>query len=89
MTIAPACSTEDATQGNPKNGYPAVPKGSGQASLATSSLTEGQHIITADYSGVAGQFNMSLGTVLQTVDGVTLVNGTTFCNTGKNRSSPG
>lgn len=29
VTIAPACSTEDATQGSPKNGYPAVANGSG------------------------------------------------------------
>lgn len=29
VTIAPACSTEDASQGNPKNAYPAVPNGTG------------------------------------------------------------
>ena len=64
-------------------GGPVALNGSGQATFTTSGLTEGQHVITAEYGGAAGQFNVSLGTILQTVDGLTLVSGTTFCNTGK------
>jgi len=56
--------------------------GSGQASFVTNSLTEGQHTITAEYNGVAGQFNISLGTVTQTVDRVTSVSGNVFSNGG-------
>lgn len=56
--------------------------GSGQASFNTSSLTEGRHTITAEYNGVAGQFNVSLGTVTQTVDRVTVVSSNLFCNPG-------
>ena len=39
-------------------------------------------IITAEYNGVAGQFNVSLGTVTQTVDRVTLVFSNFFGNPG-------
>jgi len=55
---------------------------SGQAGFTTDSLTEGRHIITADYNGLAGQFNVSLGTVTQTVDRVTVVAAGLFCNPG-------
>ena len=56
--------------------------GSGQASFSTDSLSEGQHIITGEYNGVAGQFNGSLGTVTHTVDRVTVVSENSFCNPG-------
>jgi len=38
--------------------------------------------LAADYNGVAGQFNVSLGTVTQTVDRVTVVSSNLFCNAG-------
>ncbi len=54
---------------------------SGQASFTTSSLGEGRHRITANYSGVPGSFNLSAGYVDQQVDDATQVSGTQFCNT--------
>lgn len=62
---------------------PVALNGSGQAAFTTSALSEGQHTITADYGGSAGFYNISSANVTQTVDGVTLVSGTTFCNTGR------
>ncbi|MDX6228919.1 MAG: hypothetical protein QOI76_2309, partial [Frankiales bacterium] len=56
--------------------------GTGTASVATSALTEGSHAITATYSGVGGSFNLSSATLTQTVNGVTTVSGSTFCNAG-------
>lgn len=56
--------------------------GSGQATFTTNSLTEGRHTISADYDGVAGQFNVSLGSVTQTVDRVTVLSANSFCNPG-------
>ncbi|MGQ0618250.1 MAG: beta strand repeat-containing protein [Acidimicrobiia bacterium] len=55
--------------------------GSGVASFSTSTLTEGNHLITASYGGTAA-FGPSSGSVTQTVDNNTVVTGTTFCNTG-------
>ncbi|MDX6208116.1 MAG: hypothetical protein QOE24_507, partial [Frankiales bacterium] len=56
--------------------------GTGTASVSTSALTEGSHTITATYSGVGGSFNLSSATLTQTVNGVTTVSGSTFCNAG-------
>ncbi|MEO7158067.1 MAG: Ig-like domain-containing protein, partial [Vicinamibacterales bacterium] len=59
--------------------------GSGQASFSTSTLPEGNHIITATYNGTAS-FNTSNGSVNQRVNNQTVVqtdvNGTTYCNMG-------
>ena len=55
--------------------------GAGQAAFTTSSLTEGNHTIRADYSGATG-FGSSSGTVNQEVNNATQVSGATFCNTG-------
>lgn len=55
--------------------------GSGQASVNTSSLPERQHSISATYDGASG-FATSSGTLTQTVNTATTVNGNTFCNPG-------
>lgn len=61
---------------------PTALNGSGQATWTTSSLTEGSHHVTASYSGVAGQFNLSSGSVTQQVVDPTTVVANSFCNTG-------
>lgn len=53
----------------------------GQATLSTSSLAEGNHLVTATYNGTAA-FATSSDTVDQRVDNDTAVTGTTYCNTG-------
>src|SRR5262249_56841986 len=52
---------------------------SGQASFTLSTLTEGSHLITAQYNGTPS-FGASSGTVTQRVDNHTIVNGNQFCN---------
>ncbi|MDQ3898291.1 MAG: Ig-like domain repeat protein [Actinomycetota bacterium] len=54
---------------------------SGQASFTTNALAEGSHVITAVYSGT-DSFATSSGGVTQVVNNATVVNGSTFCNTG-------
>ena len=59
----------------------------GVATFATSSLIEGDHNITATYSGVSGTYDASSNSLYQRVDDasiVTYVNstGAQFCNTG-------
>jgi hypothetical protein len=54
---------------------------SGQASFNTSALSEGAHVITANYSGATG-FAASSGTLTQVVDRPTTVSGNSFCNVG-------
>lgn len=61
---------------------PTAVNASGIATWTTSSLTEGQHTITASYSGVAGQFNLSSDQLTQTVIDPTTIVGSAFCNTG-------
>jgi subtilisin-like proprotein convertase family protein len=61
---------------------PTALNGSGQASFSTSSLAVGNHTITAEYSGVPGQFNLSSGQFVQVVDNPTTQTGNEFCNTG-------
>src|SRR4051794_3472219 len=60
---------------------PTALNGSGQASFATSSLSEGAHVITAFYNG-AGSLNVSSGNTTQVVDNHTASNGNRFCNPG-------
>jgi uncharacterized repeat protein (TIGR01451 family) len=55
--------------------------GAGQAALTTNTLTEGTHSIVANYSG-AGGFSASSGSLTQTVNTATVVNGNTYCNPG-------
>jgi subtilisin-like proprotein convertase family protein len=61
---------------------PVALNASGTASFTTTSLSEGMHVITADYSGSPGAFNFSSGNITQTVDNHTVVTGNTFCNPG-------
>jgi uncharacterized repeat protein (TIGR01451 family) len=60
---------------------PTALNASGQASFTTNTLTEGSHVITAEYSGTAS-LGQSSGSVTQVVNNATVVNGTQFCNTG-------
>ncbi|WP_164490069.1 Ig-like domain repeat protein [Runella sp. SP2] len=55
--------------------------GSGQATFSKSNWTEGGHLVTVHYNGTAG-FNSSSGSLIQTVNTATTVDGTTFCNEG-------
>ena len=54
---------------------------SGVATFTTSSLAEGNHVITATYNGT-GSFAPSSGTVNQRVDNITTRSGNTYCNAG-------
>jgi subtilisin-like proprotein convertase family protein len=74
-------------------GGPASPvavSSGGAASFSTSTLTEGDHSLTAAYSGVAGTFNPSLGSLVQRVNNsiAKTVNGSNgnniygYCNAG-------
>jgi hypothetical protein len=61
--------------------------GSGQATFTTSSLAEGDHNITATYSGVSGTYDASSASLYQREDDATTVSNVTstaaqFCNTG-------
>lgn len=62
-------------------GGPVALNGSGNATFATSTLTEGTHLIRATYGGASG-FSTSNGTVTQRVDNPTVVTGNVFCNAG-------
>ena len=62
-------------------GSPVAVSGSGTASLTTSALGEGTHLIRATFSGATG-FLTSNGTVSQRVDNATTITGRTFCNAG-------
>ncbi|HXM41840.1 MAG TPA: Ig-like domain-containing protein, partial [Bryobacteraceae bacterium] len=60
--------------------------GSGQATFTTSSLAEGDHDITAAYSGVSGTYDVSTASLYQREDNATTVSNVTstsaqFCNT--------
>lgn len=67
---------------------PVTLNGSGQASFSTTALTEGNHLITADYQGSPGNFNLSTSSAYdQRVDAATTVTGANaaggkFCNPG-------
>ncbi|WP_162942382.1 beta strand repeat-containing protein [Desertimonas flava] len=63
-------------------GGPVALDASGQATLTTSALTEGAHVITATYSGAAGLLTSS-GSITQTVDTPTSTPAQgQWCNTG-------
>ena len=53
----------------------------GQAAFSTTSLAEGNHIVTATFNATAS-LATGAGTVNQRVDNSTTVTGTTYCNTG-------
>lgn len=54
----------------------------GLATFATSLLTEGNHVISADYNGFLGFFNVSSGSTTQRVDNATIVTGNRYANPG-------
>jgi len=56
--------------------------GSGQATFSTSALSEGTHVISADYGGSAGSFNLSTGSMSHRVNNLTVVSGESHCNPG-------
>ena len=61
---------------------PIALNGSGQATFTTTTLSEGSHLITASYSGNPGTFNLSGGSLTQSIDTPTTVVGNTFANPG-------
>lgn len=61
---------------------PLTLNGAGQASFATNSIPQGLSNVRADYSGATG-FGSSSGSFTQEVINATVVNGNTFCNTGR------
>ncbi|MDR7364669.1 Ig-like domain repeat protein, partial [Nocardioides marmoribigeumensis] len=63
-------------------GSPVALGPTGRASVTTSGLAEGRHTITAEYSGSAGAFNLSSGSLTQTVDSPTVASGGQYCNNG-------
>ena len=72
-------------------GAPIAVDGSGQATLTTSALAEGSHLITATYNAAPG-FATSNGSVTQVVNDATVVTGNEFCNPGSlaiNAAGPG
>lgn len=54
----------------------------GIATFTTSALTEGNHIISADYNGVVGAFAASSTSITQRVDNATAVSSNRFSNPG-------
>jgi subtilisin-like proprotein convertase family protein len=48
----------------------------------TTALAEGNHIISADYNGVPGSFNVSSASITQRVDNATVVSSNRFSNPG-------
>lgn len=54
----------------------------GLAFFTTSSLTPGNHIVSGDYGGVPGSFNVSSGSITQQVDNATTVSSNRFANGG-------
>ncbi|MBV9612206.1 MAG: Ig-like domain repeat protein, partial [Acidobacteriaceae bacterium] len=61
---------------------PSPVSSTGQVTFATSSLSEGIHTITALYSGVAGSYNVSSGSISIEVDTATSQTGNQYCNAG-------
>ena len=58
-----------------------VPVSNGQATCTTSFSTEGSRNVTANYNGTVN-FQTSNGSITQTVNNHTVVNGNQFCNQG-------
>lgn len=54
----------------------------GVAEFTLASLSEGNHLLIAEYSGSPGTFNVSSDSLIQTVDNHTIVNGNDFSNPG-------
>lgn len=66
------------------DGVPSAPvplNAAGMATLTTSALAEGTHLVVGTYSGSTGLLT-SNGSVTQRVDNQTIVTGSTYCNAG-------
>jgi uncharacterized protein (TIGR03437 family) len=59
-----------------------VPLSGGVFTFSTSALTEGSHLITAEYSGDTGLYFASSGSVTHVVNNQTVVTGNQYCNPG-------
>lgn len=59
-----------------------VPVVSGTATCNQPAFTQGDYLITADYNGAPGQFNISSGSVTQQVNSPTIKTGLNFANNG-------
>lgn len=59
-----------------------VSGGTATCNLAAGTLPEGSHLITADYNGSPGQFNISSGSFTQVVTSPTVVTCLNFANNG-------
>jgi hypothetical protein len=56
--------------------------GSGQATCNQPAFTQGDHVITADYNGQPGQFNISSGSTTLQVNSPTVISGNNYANNG-------
>jgi hypothetical protein len=59
-----------------------VPVVGGTANCAQPAFAQGDYLITADYNGAPGQFNISSGSVTQQVNSPTIRTGLNFANNG-------
>ncbi len=59
-----------------------VPVVSGTATCNVAALPQGDYVITADYNGAPGQFNISSGSYTQQVNSPTIVTCSNFANNG-------
>lgn len=60
----------------------AVAVSNGTATCNSAALPQGDYVITADYNGSPGQFNISSGTVTQQVNSPTVITGNNYANNG-------
>ncbi len=64
------------------NAVPVNGSGVATCNVTAGTIPQGTHVITADYNGSAGQFNISSGTTTQQVDSPTVVTCLNFANNG-------
>lgn len=64
------------------NAVPVNGSGVATCNVGAGALAEGSHLITADYNGSPGQFNISSGTTTQVVNSPTVVACLNFANNG-------
>ncbi len=61
---------------------PVNASGVATCNVAAGTLPEGSHLLTADYNGAPGQFNISSGTTTQVINSPTIVSCLNFANNG-------
>jgi subtilisin-like proprotein convertase family protein len=64
------------------NAIPVNGSGVATCNVTAGTIPQGTHVITADYNGSPGQFNISNGTTTQQVDSPTIVTCLNFANNG-------